>query len=63
MQTTTKICQTYPILCKHCNSRSILSGLQVGVKCFKANFLRLSEDFNVARKTELNAPSPTLQCT
>lgn len=55
--------QTYPICCKHCNSRLILSGWQVGIKCFKANFLPLSEDFNVARKTELNAPSPTLRWT
>lgn len=34
----------------------------MGIKCFNANFLRLLEDFRVAKKTELNVPSPTLQC-
>lgn len=35
----------------------------MGINCFNANFLHPLEDFRVARKTELNAPFPTLQCT
>lgn len=53
----------YPICCIHCNSLSIFSGCLVGTKCFNANFLEPSDNFKVAKYTELKVPSPTFPCT
>jgi hypothetical protein len=59
---------TYPISCKHCNSRSVRDGSVVGTKCFIANcrapcLLFGLIFFSVPRNTVLNVPSPTFRCT